>query len=60
MLVSKKPAEPMRTLKFVLATMRTPKARRWNIGLFRSSHFGARVGQVHFMLFVLISFVLGN
>ena len=60
MLVFKKPAEPTRTLKFVLPPTRTPNAKRWNIGRVGSSRVGARVGHVHFMIFVLTSFALGT
>ena len=38
----------------------TPNASRWNIGGVWSPMRGAGVGHVHFMFFVLISFVLGS
>ena len=38
----------------------TPNASRWNIGCVGSPHIGAGVGHVHFMLFVSISFALGD
>ena len=60
MLVSKKPTEPTRTLKCVLPPMRTPNARRWNIGRIGSSCIEACIGHVHSMFFVLISFALGT
>ena len=37
-----------------------PNASQWNIGCVGSPGIGARVAHVHFMLFVSISFVLGN
>ena len=50
----------MRTLKFVLPPIRNPNASQWNIGCVGSPGVGARVGHVHFMLFVSISFALGS
>ena len=44
------------TLKFALAPTPTPDASQWNIGGVGPSGFGADVGHVHFMFFVLISF----
>ena len=38
----------------------TPNASQWNIGCVGSPCVGARVGHVHFMLFVSISFALGS
>ena len=37
-----------------------PNASRWNIGRVGSPRMGARIGHIHFMMFVLISFVLGT
>ena len=47
-------------LKFALAPTRTPNTSQWNIGGVGSSGIGARVGHVHFMLFVSILFALGT
>ena len=38
----------------------SPKASRWNVGCVGSPRIGARVGHVHFMLFVSILFELGT
>ena len=43
-----------------LPQMPTPNTSRWNIGGVGSPKRGAGIGHVHFMLFVLISFVLGS
>ena len=51
---------PMRTLKFALPSTRNPNASQWNISCVGSPGVGARVGHVHFMLFVSISFALGS
>ena len=37
-----------------------PNMSRWNIGCIGSPCIGACIGHVHFMLFMLISFVLGG
>ena len=37
-----------------------PNASQWNIGRVGSPDIGARVGHVHFMLFVSISFGFGS
>ena len=37
-----------------------PNASQWNIGCVGSPRVGVRVGHVHFMLFVSISFALGS
>ena len=54
------PLPPMRTLKFALPPTPTPKGSMWNIGGIGSPTQNSRVGHVHFMVFVLISFVLGR
>ena len=38
----------------------TPNASQWNIGCVGSPGVGARIGHVHFMSFVSISFALGS
>ena len=38
----------------------TTNTSQWNIGCVGSPGVGARVGHVHFMLFVSISFALGS
>ena len=38
----------------------TPNMIQWNIGGVGSSGVGARIGHVHFMFFVSISFALGT
>ena len=45
-------------LKFALPTTRTPNVSQCNIGRVGSPTQNFRVGHVHFMLFVLISYVL--
>ena len=47
-------------LKFALSPTRNPNASQWNIARVGSPGIGARVGHVHFMLFVSISFALGS
>ena len=51
---------PTPNLKFALTPKQTPNASQWNIGCVGSPGVGTRVGHVHFMLFVSISFVLGS
>ena len=51
---------PMRTLKFALLPTQTPYASQWNISCVGSPGVGARVGHVHFMLFMSNSFALGS
>ena len=50
----------LKTLKFALSPTQTPNANRWNIVYADPLAFGPRVGHVHFMLFVSISFALGT
>ena len=47
-----------RNIQFVLPPMQNPNASQWNIGCVPTQNF--RVGHVHFILFVSISFVLGS
>ena len=47
-------------LKFALPPTQNPNVSRWNIGCVGSHGIGTRVGHVHFMLFVSISFALGS
>ena len=49
-----------KTLKFALPLTRTPNASQWNIGYVGSPGVGARVGHVHFMLFIFCSLALGT
>ena len=61
MLVSKNAKfalSPTRNIKFVLPRTQLPSASQWNIGCVGSLMQNCRVGHVHFMLFVLISFAL--
>ena len=44
--------------KFVLPPTQTPQASQWNRGCLGSPTQNFRIGYVHFMLFVLISFTL--
>ena len=46
----------LKTLKFAFHP--TPNVSQWNVGCVGSSTQKFRVGLVHFMLFVLISFTL--
>ena len=50
----------LKTLKFALLLTRNPNGSQWNIGCVGSPGIGPRVGHVHFMFFVLISFALGR
>ena len=45
-------------MKFALPPRQNPNASQWNIGCVGSSTQNFRIGHVHFMLFVLISFAL--
>ena len=64
MLVSKKASRTQcnasQTLREASRTQHYPNASRWNIGRVGSPRVGARVGHVHFMFFVLISFALDS
>ena len=59
MLVSKNTEDgitPNATPKICFPPTRTPNKSQWNMGCIGSPGVGARVGHVHFMLFVSISF----
>ena len=45
---------------FRVTQCKTPNASQWNIGCFGYQTQNLRVGHVHFMLFVSISFALGS
>ena len=47
---------PTPNLKFSLPPTRTPKTSQWNIGCIWSPTQNVRVGNVHFIFWVLISF----
>ena len=47
-------------LKFALPPTQNHNASQWNKGGVGSPGDGARVGHVHFMFFVLISFAFGS
>ena len=51
---------PTRMLESALPPTPNPNASQWNIGCVGSPSVGARVGHVHFMMVVSISFVLGS
>ena len=51
---------PTPNLKFALPPMRNPNASQWNIGCIGSQTQISRVGHVHFIFFVSISFTLGS
>ena len=51
---------PTRNIKFALPLMQTPKASQWNIVCVGSPGVGSRVGHVHFVFFLSISFALGS
>ena len=51
---------PTQYIKFALPGTENPNASQWNIGCVGSPTQNFRVGHVHFMLFVLISFGMGN
>ena len=51
---------PTETLKFALPLTQTPDASQWNIGGVGSPTQNFRVGHVHFMLFMSISFASGT
>ena len=48
----------LKMLKFALPPMQSPNVSQWNLGCVGSPMQNSRVGHVHFMLFVLISFAL--
>ena len=50
----------MPNLKFALPPTGSPNASQWNIGCLGSSGIGARIGHVHFRLFVSILFAFGS
>ena len=50
----------LKIIQFALPPRQTPNASQWYIGGGGFSGSGARVGHVHFMLFVSISFALGT
>ena len=47
-------------LKFALAQRKNPNTSQWNIGCVGYQTQNFRVGHVHFMFFVLISFAFGS
>ena len=49
---------PKQNIKFALPTTQNPNAGQWNGGCVGSQMQNFRVGHVHFMFFVLISFAL--
>ena len=49
---------PKRNIKFALPPMQNPKPSQWNIGCVGSTTQNFRIGHLHFMLFVLVSFAL--
>ena len=51
---------PMQILKLALAPTQNPNVSQWNIGCVGYQTQSFRVGHVHFMLFVLISFAFGG
>ena len=50
----------MPNLKFVLPLTPTPNASQWNIGCIGSPTQDFRVGNVHLIFLVLISFAFGS
>ena len=50
----------LRKLKFVLPPTQTPNASQWNIVCVGCPGVGSRVGHVHLIFFVSISFALGS
>ena len=60
MLVSKNALPPTPNLKFAFHPTQNPNASQWNIGCVGDQTQISRVGHVHFIFFVLISFALGS
>ena len=60
MLVSKNALPPTPKLKIAFHPTQNPNASQWNIGCVGSHMQISRVGHVHFIFFVLISFALGS